>query len=198
MNIDKLINPRPALIERFRESPAQTAPDILKKNWRSIACMSCGACCCSSVVPISRVDFDAFHGRLKLKKSRGEFAVMFLQNPDAVGPSLHIETEKYGGRCMFLEKREFFRCVVWDERPDICREFFCGDMTNFDKYVNGEEQEDFPAGKSWEDNFDRLLLKTKMESPLSFFEDEMRIYLGLLRGSDYPCWFEGRRKDLTE
>ena len=190
IKIDKLVKPSPALIELFRESPGQGTDEILKKNWRSIACMSCGACCCSSVVPILKMDFDAFFARLKLKTGRDEFARLFLQNPDGVGPSLHIETEKYGGRCMFLEKKECFRCVRWEERPDVCREFFCWDMVNFEKYTEGEDVDDFPQAKAWEDNFDRLLMKTKMESPLAFFEDEMRIYLGLLMGDDYPCWFD--------
>ncbi|MDH5637775.1 MAG: YkgJ family cysteine cluster protein [Nitrospinota bacterium] len=196
MIIDKLVKPHPLLIERFRESPAQQPSEILKKEWRSIACMSCGACCCSSVIPILRMDFDAFHGRLGLKKENEEFAALFLQNPNPVGPSCHIETDKYGGRCMFLEKKSMFRCVEWEARPDVCREFFCWDMTNFEKYMNGEEQDDFSPDNSWEENFDKLLLKTKMESPLTFFEKEMRTYLGLLKGENYKCWFDAHREEM--
>ncbi|MDH4183618.1 MAG: YkgJ family cysteine cluster protein [Nitrospinota bacterium] len=193
MKIDKLIQPHPQLIEKFRESPAQEPLEILKKNWKSIACMSCGACCCSSVVPILRMDFDAFHQRLGLNKSLEDFAKMFLQIPHTVGPSCHIETEKYGNRCMFLEKREFFRCGVWDLKPDVCTEFFCWDMTIFEQYMNAEDQDVFPPDDSWEKNFNKLLMRTKMESPLSFFEDEMRTYLGLLKGDNYKSWFEAHK-----
>jgi len=190
MEIKELVKPHVELVERFRKSPEQAPLDILRENWRSIACMSCGACCCSSVIPILKMDFDAFYQRLGLTRQRDEFAKIFLQDRNPEGFSCYIETEKYGGKCIFLEKKEFFRCVAWDERPEVCSEYFCLDIVNFEKYLAGEEQDRFSGEKSWEENFDDLLLKTKTESPLAFFVKEMSMYVGMLKSKDTPAWFD--------
>ena len=178
-----------ALIERFRAASSQTAEEIIRANWRTVACMSCGACCCSSVVPIAEPDFNAFYGRLNPAMSREEFARCFLADPDTNGVNYTLATAPFGGRCMFLSKSTFFRCDVWEARLDVCREFFCWEMTNFAKWTGGEPQDTFSDDCSWMENFNLLLIKIKTESPLSFFADDMRRYLALLACDDAPSHY---------
>lgn len=184
-----------ALIERFRASPAQTAEEISRANWRSVACMSCGACCCS-VVPVGEADFNAFYARLNPAMSRQEFARRFLADPETLGVNHTLATAPYGGRCMFLSKAAYFRCDVWDGRLEVCREFFCWEMTNFAKWLAGETQGTFSNDRSWMENFDLLLTKVKTESPLSFFADDMRRYLTLLAREDAPSHYQRHRDEF--
>lgn len=181
-----------SLFERFREAPDQTEEDILRKNWRSILCMSCAVCCCSDVIPITQGDFDGFYERLDLKMERREFAKLFLQDPDTNAVNYSIKTEEYGGRCMFLGREDRFECKVWDDRPKVCAEFFCWEMTNFEKWVNGEEQDVFDADALWEENFGKMLTQVVTASPLSFFPSSMAAYMKLRDNGQKPSFYEAR------
>ncbi len=168
------------LIETFRERENQTVEEIARANWRSITCLNCGSCCCSDVIPISKDDFDGFHKRLDIDIDRKDFAKKFLQNPDTGAAEYAIEAKRYGGKCMFLDKDEnSFSCGRWDVRPNVCREFFCYEMANFEKYMDNEEQDLFNPTALWKDNFALLIIKVINESPLSAFPDEMIGWLKL-------------------
>lgn len=181
------------LIERFRENASQTEDEILRENWRSIACMTCGACCCSDVIPIMWDDFERFHGRLGLRMGEREFAALFLKDP-AAAPAHSIEISRHGGRCMFLSRGESFECDVWENRPDVCAEFFCLEMTNFEKWERGEDQDSFDKGGKWEENFAKLLERIIVESPLSFFTSDMARYLRLAAKKDVPSFYRTARE----
>lgn len=178
------------LVEKFRSSSGQRRDEIIRGNWRSIACMTCGACCCSSVVPIAETDFDAFYGRLGIGMDKAAFAREFLADPDTAAPTCTIETYRHGGKCMFLGKRAHFECVVWEARPEVCRDYFCWEMTNFEKWENGEEQESFAPDADWMDNFTALLEKLMTDSPLTFFPAEMGRYLRIQASNNLPSAFE--------
>jgi len=178
------------LIETLRESADQTAAQIVKKRWKSAACMSCGACCCSSVIPIAGADLAAFHARLETRHSLPEFTKMFVADPETNAPAFAIETGRYGGRCMFLGRRRYFFCDAWEKRPEVCRDFFCWEMTCFEKWLDGQAQDMFKPGAPWVENFSALLTKITTESPLSVFPDDMVRYLRLLALDDSPSWSE--------
>lgn len=190
--------PLDELVEKFRNGRAEAGvPDIIRENWRSIACMTCGACCCSSVVPISEEDFEAFYGRLETAMDREAFARKFLADPDTAAPIYTIETPRHGGKCMFLGKRAHFECAAWEARPDVCRGFFCWEMTNFEKWMNGEEQESFALEADWMENFTALLEKLMADSPLTFFPVEMGRYLRILASDNLPSAFEAAPEKYT-
>ncbi|MGK7346693.1 MAG: YkgJ family cysteine cluster protein [Candidatus Nitrospinota bacterium M3_3B_026] len=182
------------LIGKFRENAAQTEDEILRKNWRSIACMTCGACCCSDVIPIMWDDFERFHKRLGEAIGEREFAALFLKDPDTAAPAHSIEVSRYGGRCMFLSKGAFFECAVWEKRPRVCAGFYCLEMTNFEKWEKGEEQDSFDKSAEWGESFASLLYKVVAESPLSFFASDMARYLRLSGREDAPSFYETARE----
>jgi len=179
-----------SLMEKFRSSEEQTEEEILKNNWRSIVCQSCGICCCSDVIPIGRADFEAFHRRLGVGVDLDTFAGMFLSDPVTEAVNHTIETARYGGRCMFLGKGAHFECVVWGVKPDVCSGYYCWEMTNFEKWLNGDEQDSFEGSEEdFMANFERLRRKVKEESPLSFFPENMANYLRLAQSEDSPAFY---------
>jgi len=184
------------LFDRFRESEGQSHLDLAKKNWRSMACMVCGACCCSSVVPVTGKDFDSFHRRLNLNQDKGGFAETFLADSKTKAPHYTIETARYGGRCLFLRKDGHFECSVWNERLDVCIEFLCFEMINFSKWLRGLNQaffEPVDGNKSdddWLRNFALLIEKVREAPGLSVFNDDMTSYVRLLNSLEQPSYFD--------
>lgn len=174
-------------ITKVRTDSALSDLDVIRENWKPIACMLCGACCCSSVIPITSADVFGFYERLNLSISSSLFAEKFLQNTGENVLNGTIETAKYGGRCMFLSKQEgHFECSAWDKRPKVCSDFFCWDMVNFEKWLNGEEQDVFDGSATFETNFNVLVEKLLNESSLSVFEDDMLGWIRLRNGGVNP------------
>lgn len=192
------------LISQFRESENQPVLETIKKNWRSLVCMTCGACCCSSVVPVTEKDFNDFYSRLDLEQSKEEFAEALLANPHTKSVNYSLETVRYGGRCMFLARKNYFECVVWEERMEVCSQFFCWEITNFEKWLNGEKQETFTldgggaSDEEWLQSFGLLLAKLQEEPALSFFKDDMLNYARLRAQHDIPSYFEKRPDKFTK
>ena len=157
---------------------ASPSPDEawLRYNWRSLVCQTCGVCCHSSLVPITEKDFDSFYEGLGLNISKDVFAAKFLQNPKTSAPFYTIETDRYGGCCLFLEKKEAFYCGVWDQRAEVCNEFFCWAMTNFELFENGKEQEMFDKNTGWIENFSLLLDIVIPETVGELFDDDRSRY----------------------
>ncbi|VAX16737.1 hypothetical protein MNBD_NITROSPINAE04-1854 [hydrothermal vent metagenome] len=184
------------LFDRFRESEDQTDLDLAKKNWRSMACMVCGACCCSSVVPVTGKDFDSFYQRLNLKQDKCGFAGIFLADSETKAPHYTIETGRYGGRCLFLGKNGHFECSVWNERLNVCTEFLCFEMINFSKWLRGLSQAFFEPVKGnisdeeWLRNFTLLINKVREAPGLSVFNDDAVSYARLLNSAELPSYFD--------
>jgi len=185
-----------SLAERFLDHGRQDRTSAIKGNWKSIACMMCGACCCSSVVPISTRDLESFHRRLGFAMSLESFRSMFVADPETLGVNHTIETKRYGGRCMFLGKKEYFCCDVWDNRAEVCRHFLCWEAANFEKWMNGQPQDSFDNESSWTQNFSRLLTLLTTESPLGFFPESMACYMRLADTGNSPSWFETNRDNF--
>ena len=186
---------RKEIIEKFREYEGQPEDEILKKNWRSITCMACAVCCCSSVIPIAWEDFEAFYGRLVSPEDLPEFAAMFLQNPDPEAANHAIETYRHGGRCMFLSKGVWLQCDTWDTRPDVCRDFFCWEMTCFDKWMNGDEQDMFGEDGDWMTNYQILQDKIDHQTPQNLFPGDLAGYIRLKTGGEAPARYRARRRE---
>jgi len=184
------------LFDSFRKSGAQTDLDVARKNWRSMACMICGACCCSSVVPVSEREFSAFYRRLGLKQDKSGFAEIFLTDSETKAPHYTIETGRYGGRCLFLRKNDHFECSVWSERLKVCREFLCFEMINFSKWLRGLNQAFFEPVKGnisdedWLKNFTLLINKVREAPGLSVFNDDSVSHARLLNSAEKPSYFD--------
>ena len=74
-------------------------------------CQKCGGICCSSFAAIN-ITWEKYEQLHKLGAKRLQLSTY--------GPhKLEID---YG--CDFLEEG---RCTIYEERPDICRRFFCSD-----------------------------------------------------------------------
>lgn len=161
---------------------------------RSAVCMTCGACCFSQVIPIDEDDFNGFYERLGLGLSRAEFASMFLQeNGVADSGKRHIETARYGGRCMFLGKRGTYGCAVWGLRPAVCEEFHCWELTCFMKWLGGGDQDMFHGGaENMESNLAILLEKLVLDSPLSVFPEDAANYARVAVVEFSPGFYERR------
>ncbi|MBI4665740.1 MAG: YkgJ family cysteine cluster protein [Nitrospinae bacterium] len=183
-------------MEKLAGEPGQPEEETARTRWKSMVCMTCGACCFSPVIPISETDFDGFYGRLALPVAKKDFAEKFLQDPGSIGPTHYIETEKTGGRCMFLSRKGYFDCVAWNLRPGVCAEYFCWEMVNFEKWMNGEPQDIFSADASFEDNMALLLKLVSQDSPLSVFPQEMARYIAISSKEKAPSYFESHPKEF--
>jgi len=182
-------------VKKLKDGTAFSDMDVIRKNWQPVACMLCGACCCSSVIPIAYDDVSKFYERLGLSISSSEFDAKFLQDTGENAINSAIETEKYAGRCMFLSKREeHFECSVWERRADVCSGFFCWEMVNFEKWLNGEDQDIFDSSASFEVNFAVLVEKLLTESSLSVFPDDMLGWTRLRNGGASPSHYEKELK----
>lgn len=188
---------RESLLRRYRVACelAKALPE--NERLRSAVCMTCGACCFSPVIPIDDSDFNAFYERIQFGLSRDEFASMFLQEDNRVeSDGHHIETERYGGRCMFLGKRETYGCAVWSSRPAVCLEFFCWELTCFLKWLDGGDQDMFQGGvENMDDNIGILLEKLILDPPLSVFPEDAANY-ARVAGVDISLGFYERRPYL--
>lgn len=167
----------PILAERYRsDHPEGSDDDMVRAWWRSIVCMTCGGCCHSSLIPITGDDLHRFADRLG--RDRSSFERAFLQDPATSAPTFTIETARYGGRCMFLTKRDrLFACSCWDDRADVCADFFCWPMTLFARFEQGEEQEMFDPAQGWEENFLALFDKVVEEMGGALFADDLFNYI---------------------
>ncbi len=155
------------LIDSFRKNSSEEKLNIVKREWRSLVCMNCGACCCSSVIPVKSDDASRFYERGAFTVTENEFFDLFTQegnNGVDRGDTLTIETEKYGGKCMFLSRESgSFSCAVWDVRANVCREYYCWEMTNFEKWLKGEDCDIFDPSllkRPWKNPPSRYFLKT--------------------------------------
>ncbi|MBI5815552.1 MAG: YkgJ family cysteine cluster protein [Nitrospinae bacterium] len=181
----------PRLVERFARNCEVSRENIIGAHWREIVCMSCGGCCFSPVIPISREDFSLFYERLDIGLSKDRFAQMFLQDPAAASPSLYIDTGRHKGRCMFLSKKDCFECGVWDRRPDVCRDFFCREIVNFEKSLESGE---IAKDGNFMENVLRLKERVVEMLDLAAFEKEMMTYSMAAAGGPAPSYFEKNRE----
>jgi len=165
----RLIAPTPKLINALREHEGETEAEIKRKNWRSLLCRACGVCCHSSLVPVERSDCDRLWERMGVGVEKEQFATLLLQPGGENRPTGHLETKRYGGSCLFLERKEFFACAVWEKRLDVCRDFFCYPMVAFAACEAGEEQEMFDPEMGWEERFSLLFDKVAEEVMESLF-----------------------------
>lgn len=188
---------RESLLRRYRAACELTKTLPESERLRSAVCMTCGACCFSPVIPIDGKDFDTFYERLGFGMSRDEFASMFLQEDNRVeSDGHHIETERYGGRCIFLGKREIYGCAVWNMRPEVCVGFFCWELTCFLKWLDGGDQDMFDGGvENMDNNIGLLLEKLILDPPLSVFPEDAANY-ARVAGMDISLSFYERRPYL--
>jgi hypothetical protein len=97
---------------------------------------------------------------------------------------------------MFLGKSGSYGCAVWNERPDVCREFYCWELTCFMKWIEGGDQDMFRGGKDdVESNIAILLMKLVTESPLSVFPEDAARYAKVAAMELAPSFYE-RRPDI--
>jgi len=184
-------------MRRYRSACELTKALPENERLRSAVCMTCGACCFSPVIPIDDADFNTFYERLQFGLSCDEFAAMFLQEDNRAESDGHyIETERYGGRCMFLGKRETYGCAVWANRPEVCVGFFCWELTCFLKWLDGGDQDMFAGGvENMDDNIGVLLEKLILDPPLSVFPEDAANY-ARVAGVDISLGFYERRPYL--
>jgi Fe-S-cluster containining protein len=166
-----------AALKRFIDAePEIDEATLLRRRWQSLVCMSCAACCHSSLIPIAEEDFDAFAHRIGVE--RESLARWFLADPDTVAPHYTIETVRHGGRCLFLEKKEgIYACAEWDRRPAVCSDFQCWPMEAFARYTADEEQDMFDPATPWEKNLAILFAKVNDEMSGALFDDDMFFYI---------------------
>ncbi len=174
---EMVFTPAGELLNHFVEADGSSDSEVLKKNWRSIVCQTCGACCHSSLVPFSEKELIGFHKRLDIKETLREFLTLFVQDVDTSRPVFTMETVKHDGRCMFLMKDGYFSCSKWEARPGTCSTFFCWPMSNFKKYDTGVDQDMFPEKNEWMTNFNLLLVKVAEEAVNSLFESDRIGYM---------------------
>ncbi|MBF0171551.1 MAG: YkgJ family cysteine cluster protein [Nitrospinae bacterium] len=169
----------PRLAARFRaDRPEGDDEEMVRAWWRSIVCMTCGGCCHSSLIPITADDFDRFAARLGVADRKEAFARAFLADTGANAPVHTVETRRHGGRCMLLEKQDgLFACSRWDQRADVCADFFCWPMTRFALYDSGEPQEMFDTARSWDENFLSLFDRVVEEMSGALFADDLFHYI---------------------
>ncbi len=189
MNDDLLAKVPPRLAQRYRaERPGGADKEMLRLWWRSVVCMTCGGCCHSSLIPITADDFDRFYERLRLSISKERFTAIMLADPDTAAPTYTLETKRHGGRCLFLEKQDgLFACSRWDQRADVCADFFCWPMTQFERYDKGEDQEMFPTDLGWEENLLSLFDKVVEEMGGALFADDLFRYIKSQRADSFDA-----------
>lgn len=189
------IQPEKALFDYLRENESEQSHKITERAWRSVACMACGICCHSSLVPISVEEVRALHSQCAGDVSFDTFIKNFTQEGNETLDNLTIETGRHGGCCLFLEKLPgHFSCTVWDDRPDVCRDFFCWPMVNFDKYMKGGEQDMFDAPAGFINNFDILLGNIRDEAFGSLFGNDAQNYMNSRKNSPRQSAFESSQK----
>lgn len=185
---------RETLLRRYRSACELVKALPETGRLRSAVCMTCGACCFSPVIPIDDSDFNEFYERLGFGLSRGEFASMFLQENNITdSEDRHIETARYGGRCMFLGKNGTYGCAVWGSRPAVCVEFHCWELTCFMKWLDNGDQDMFHGGvENMETNLAVLLEKLILEPPLSVFPEDAANYAKVAMVEFSPGFYERR------
>ncbi len=190
-----MIRPEKSVFEHLREDENEQIQAITKRAWRSVACMACGICCHSSLVPISTEEVLALHNRVGSDITFDTFIKDFTQEGDKTIDNLTIETGRHGGCCMFLEKLPgHFSCTIWEKRPEVCRGFFCWPMVNFDKYMKGEEQDMFDGSADFASNFDSLLSNIRDEAFGSLFGNDAQNYMNSRNNSPRHSAFESSKK----
>ena len=187
--IEQVLSKLPTGLVNYLCGPSAPDEAWLRDKWRSLTCQTCGVCCHSSLVPITERDFDSFYKGLDLNISKEEFATKFLQNPNTNAPFFTIETARYGGCCLFLEKRDAFYCGVWNQRAKVCNEYFCWPMTKFEHFESGKEQGLFDNNKEWIDNFSHLLDIIIPETIGELFDDDRGNYFQNYKQQESESYF---------
>lgn len=184
----------PKLFERFETiEPTMSRERILRKWSRSLICMSCAGCCHSSLVPIELDEARRFHERLGAPIGLDLFISRFTQSDSfKEGANSHIEMRANGGRCHFLEKMEdrSYRCVAWDERPEVCRDFFCWPMRDFERYEEGLDQARFDPAAGWEENLALLVDAVLDEIGGALFADDLFYYFKSSRAEKFRAAYD--------
>lgn len=94
-------------------------------DYKNPLCINCNECCCGTAT-ISKEEYDRLEKYFSEDK---EGQIIHQQGVDRI--LSHLEKGTIYLICPLSDENK--KCTIYDKRPQICKEFHCGNMQKFDK-----------------------------------------------------------------